>query len=229
MGYPPMPFDWTSDNWGWTSTYFTTAKSTQYFPSYPNTYLWDWAEQVSVGKLNDTTLNMSGAQVPNTSLMSFMWLAESSYDEVVSYLDAPSSVPDLKADVLASWAASMQMNFPGVPSQQTGSLFEVFDWGQWKAGTETSMDRLTTWTAYKDAGAGYSDSTFFNVVPPLDQSEYPKITALLNTLISNKVRDGDLDQAKLQTLTAQLQNNTEAMTALIKAFTDMNAQLARAL
>jgi len=60
-------------------------------------------------------------------------------------------------------------------------------------------------------------------------ADFTSITALLNTLISNKVRDGDLDQAKLQTLTAQLQNNTEAMTALIKAFTDMNAQLARAL
>jgi len=63
----------------------------------------------------------------------------------------------------------------------------------------------------------------------IDAADFTAITALLNTLISNKVRDGDLDQAKLQTLTAQLQNNTEAMTALIKAFTDMNAQLARAL
>jgi len=63
----------------------------------------------------------------------------------------------------------------------------------------------------------------------IDAADFIAITALLNTLISNKVRDGDLDQAKLQTLTAQLQNNTEAMTALIKAFTDMNAQLARAL
>jgi len=63
----------------------------------------------------------------------------------------------------------------------------------------------------------------------IDAADFTAITSLLNTLISNKVRDGDLDQAKLQTLTAQLQNNTEAMTALIKAFTDMNAQLARAL
>jgi hypothetical protein len=66
-------------------------------------------------------------------------------------------------------------------------------------------------------------------LPIIDAADFTTITALLNTLISNKVRDGDLDQAKLQTLTAQLQNNTEAMTALIKAFTDMNAQLARAL
>jgi hypothetical protein len=65
--------------------------------------------------------------------------------------------------------------------------------------------------------------------PNPSADDFTAITALLNTLISNKVRDGDLDQAKLQTLTAQLQNNTEAMTALIKAFTDMNAQLARAL
>lgn len=60
-------------------------------------------------------------------------------------------------------------------------------------------------------------------------SEFDKLTALLNTLISNKVRDGELDQAKLQTLTAQIQNNTEAMTAMIKLFNDLNAQLAQAL
>ena len=59
--------------------------------------------------------------------------------------------------------------------------------------------------------------------------DFDSITALLNTLISNKVRDGDLDQAKLQSLTAQLQTNTEAMTALIKAFSDMSSQLAQVL
>jgi len=48
-------------------------------------------------------------------------------------------------------------------------------------------------------------------------------------VISNNVRDGDLDQEKLQTLTAQLQNNTEAMTALIKVFADLRSSLAQAL
>jgi hypothetical protein len=95
----------------------------------------------------------------------------------------------------------------------------------------------------------YTDATLQNAVTfysplnadffrPIDDSfatasdpspEFDKLTALLNTLISNKVRDGDLDQSKLQTLTAQLQNNTEAMTALIKAFADLNLQLVRAL
>lgn len=75
---------------------------------------------------------------------------------------------------------------------------------------------------------GSFTASITNINPAL-AANFTSITALLNTLISNKVRDGDLDQAKLQTLTAQLQNNTEAMTALIKAFTDMNAQLARAL
>jgi hypothetical protein len=60
-------------------------------------------------------------------------------------------------------------------------------------------------------------------------SDWNEVEALLNTLISNKVRDGDLDQAKLQTLTAQLQNNTEAMTAMLKVFSDMNAALVQAL
>jgi hypothetical protein len=73
--------------------------------------------------------------------------------------------------------------------------------------------------------------SFTNRVQPvtIDAASFDSITALLNTLISNKVRDGDLDQAKLQTLTAQLQNNTEAMTAMLKVFSDLNATLAQAL
>lgn len=122
----------------------------------------------------------------------------------------------------------MQLNFPEVPLENLGSLFDVFDWDQWQAGTETSMDRLTTWDAFKDAGDGYSDAAFFDATP-LKESDYPEITALLNTLINNKLRDGDLDQAKLQTLTAQLQNNTEAMTALIKVFADLHAGLSQGL
>ena len=86
-----------------------------------------------------------------------------------------------------------------------------------------------TGQAFKDAGAGYSDAAFFDAVVPLNESGYSKITALLNTLISNKVRDGELDQAKLQTLTAQLQNNTEAMTAMIKVFSTLYNALAQSL
>ncbi|MEK9822043.1 MAG: hypothetical protein VW840_07720 [Gammaproteobacteria bacterium] len=60
-------------------------------------------------------------------------------------------------------------------------------------------------------------------------AQYEQMSAVLNTVISNNVRDGDLDQEKLQTLTAQLQNNTEAMTALIKVFADLRSSLAQAL
>ncbi len=55
------------------------------------------------------------------------------------------------------------------------------------------------------------------------------LSSLLNTLISNKIRDGDLDQAKLQALTGQLQNNIELMSALLKAFNELTTNLARAL
>jgi len=130
---------------------------------------------------------------------------------------------------------------------------------RWPTGTAVEVDAtgggLTAGTTYYVRSLGGGNYSFFSTAadaastgstkgiisltsntvmgklsrPLIDDADFTSITALLNTLISNKVRDGDLDQAKLQTLTAQLQNNTEAMTALIKAFTDMNAQLARAL
>jgi hypothetical protein len=56
-----------------------------------------------------------------------------------------------------------------------------------------------------------------------------ELTNLFNTLISNKVRDNDLDQGKLQSITSQIQVNTEAMTALIKAFSELNSALAQAI
>ena len=73
------------------------------------------------------------------------------------------------------------------------------------------------------------NATMTVVSSSITSDDFNAITALLNTLISNKVRDGDLDQAKLQSLMAQLQTNTEAMTALIKAFSDMSSQLAQVL
>jgi hypothetical protein len=60
-------------------------------------------------------------------------------------------------------------------------------------------------------------------------TERSSLSALLNTLISNKIRDGDLDQAKLQALTGQLQNNIELMSALLKAFNELTTNLARSL
>jgi len=65
--------------------------------------------------------------------------------------------------------------------------------------------------------------------PAYFEDDLSELTNLLNTLISNKVRDNDLDQGKLQSITSQIQINTEAMTALIKAFSELNSALAQAL
>jgi hypothetical protein len=84
-------------------------------------------------------------------------------------------------------------------------------------GSDDILAKLTS-GQYTDADSATYTSTDFTA-----------ITNLLNTLISNKIRDGELDQGKLQAITAQLQNNTEAMTALIKAFNDLNAGLLQGL
>ncbi len=105
----------------------------------------------------------------------------------------------------------------------------VFDWEQWAlGGAQQKNNSLSTLTAYQGAEPGYSDA-FFLGAGVLTSKDLDNTEGLLNTLISNKVRDGDLDQAKLQSITGQLQNNTEAMTALIKAFSDLNAALVQAL
>lgn len=225
-GFPPLRFDWGLTGWGLDEAYFNQLSS-ELYPNQPSTFLWDFGEQFVRGSFNGEELINRFAQpgddptIANRSLRAFMQVAEVPYANLMS--------GDFSEDQKASWTATMQLNFPGVPLENLGSLFEVFDWAQWQAGTETSMDRLTTWEAFKDAGAGYSDAAILDAVGPLKESDYSKITALLNTLISNKVRDGELDQAKLQTLTAQLQNNTEAMTAMIKVFSTLYNALAQSL
>ena len=108
----------------------------------------------------------------------------------------------------------------------------VTEWDQWLAQkgdqTDTAARAYST-AAFKALPAYVRRDGALQSIANLDATGLSELKALLNTLISNKVRDGDLDQAKLQTLTAQLQNNTEAMTAMIKAFSDMNSALAQAL
>jgi urease accessory protein UreF len=81
------------------------------------------------------------------------------------------------------------------------------------------------------AATGFADADFTQITANFIKvsDKYTELKNLLNTLISNKVRDGDLDQSKLQSITSQLQNNIEAMTALIKAFTELSTTLAQAL
>ena len=95
-----------------------------------------------------------------------------------------------------------------------------------------SSTGTTTWNATTVTAVKTSLSTYHNRKsdrPAYFKDDLEELTNLLNTLISNKVRDNDLDQGKLQSITSQIQINTEAMTALIKAFSELNSALAQAL
>jgi hypothetical protein len=107
-----------------------------------------------------------------------------------------------------------------VLSAATSGTYTIDNWSSqsWDVSNRTTL--MTKLTAYIDRGAER---------PIYASDNRTDITNLLNTLISNKVRDNDLDQGKLQSITSQLQVNTEAMTALIKAFNELNSALAQAI
>ncbi|WP_089957203.1 hypothetical protein [Limnohabitans sp. 2KL-3] len=99
-------------------------------------------------------------------------------------------------------------------------------------GAYTPSTWSSNWGATQRANIKAKVGDFITKTPgrtPYFEDEIDKLTNLLNTLISNKVRDNDLDQGKLQSITSQIQINTEAMTALIKAFSELNSALAQAL
>ena len=98
--------------------------------------------------------------------------------------------------------------------------------GDWRSGTNGFT------AAYQGSSVSYQDSQFaLNNTPvnAVGATGRADIKSLLNTLISNKIRDGDMAQSKLQALTAQIQNNIEAMSALIKVFSESTKALAQAL
>lgn len=99
-------------------------------------------------------------------------------------------------------------------------------------GDYTSVNWNNNWGTGQMANIKGKVTDFITKTPgraPYFTSDIEKLTNLFNTLISNKVRDNDLDQGKLQSITSQIQVNTEAMTALIKAFNELNSALAQAL
>ena len=103
------------------------------------------------------------------------------------------------------------------------------DWVKQSGDTINTAQRAYSLAAFKALPAYITSGASFVSLSGLDAAGIADLKALLNTLISNKVRDSELDQAKLQSITAQLQTNIEAMTALIKAFSDLNSGLAQAL
>lgn len=63
----------------------------------------------------------------------------------------------------------------------------------------------------------------------LDANARAALKSQLNTLISNKLGDGDVAQSKLQSITSELQNNVEAMSAMIKLFIESSKAIAQSL
>jgi len=104
--------------------------------------------------------------------------------------------------------------------------FKATNIADWRSGTNGFT------AAYQGSSVSYQDSQFaLNNTPvnAVGATGRADIKSLLNTLISNKIRDGDMAQSKLQALTAQIQNNIEAMSALIKVFSESTKALAQAL
>lgn len=116
-----------------------------------------------------------------------------------------------------------------IPVLQNGyesTHFGATNINDWRSGTNGFT------AAYQGSSVSYRDSQFSLNNTPVNSvgaTGLADIKALLNTLISNKIRDGDLAQSKLQALTAQIQNNIEAMSALIKVFSESAKTLAQAL
>jgi hypothetical protein len=104
-------------------------------------------------------------------------------------------------------------------SAVTGNAYTSSTWNSSWGATQMANIKAAVQTFIGDTQGEY----------PYSKTDITDLTNLLNTLISNKVRDNDLDQGKLQSITSQIQINTEAMTALIKAFSELNSALAQAL
>ena len=208
-------FDWTLDDWGiW-------PNSDLYYPPDMQAAFRDAGYTVEANQTNPTLWHSEITRW-NVSNLPDIWARQVFEGRLFSVKNDPFIGDLTNYDWWLPPGKSLKHSLPtqlwnyepNADGYMDTSPWGFFDWNRWK---DTQVDAST-----------YSDALFVNknVLTPEDFSE---ITALLNTLISNKVRDGELDQAKLQTLTAQLQNNTEAMTALIKVFKDLHAGLSQAL
>jgi hypothetical protein len=123
-------------------------------------------------------------------------------------------------------------NFTTVLSEESAKNGGIDILSAVTSGAYTSSTWNSSWGATRMANIKAAVQTFIGDTQgesPYMPEDVADLTNLLNTLISNKVRDNDLDQGKLQSITSQIQINTEAMTALIKAFSELNSALAQAL
>lgn len=105
-------------------------------------------------------------------------------------------------------------------SEATGGTYTIGNWTGNGFGTTDRTSIMNSLAAYINRGVDK---------PIYQASNFAEVTGLLNTLISNKIRDGDLAQSKLQSITGQLQNNIEAISALIKSFNEVTKSMVQAL
>lgn len=130
----------------------------------------------------------------------------------------------LNGTTKAGFATLMQQELTrsgvDVLSEATGGTYAIANWSGSGFGTTDRTSIMNSLAAYINRGVDK---------PIYQQANFTEITGLLNTLISNKIRDGDLAQSKLQSITGQLQNNIEAISALIKSFNEVTKSMAQAL
>ena len=105
-------------------------------------------------------------------------------------------------------------------SEASGGVYTISNLTDGRFTTTDRTSMMNSLAAYINRGVSK---------PVYQDYNFSEITALLNTLISNKIRDGDMAQSKLQSITGQLQNNIEAISALIKSFNEATRSMVQAL
>lgn len=228
------PFDWTLDEFGWRDPNTPTGTNVNKLASLYQIFTEATAKQrlIDSGFPLYTEDNLPSKfppyYSPETPKLYLEWASQAYYgllsDQYTGNARDIRVVPEERTleNLMYFWC--YRSDFKEEDSSTSDAIWGFFDWNDWRLGeARISLGGSTTTAAYQGSATDFSDEFF------LFDEKYENAAALCNTLISNKVRDGELDQAKLQTLTAQLQNNTEAMTALIKAFKDLHAGLSQAL
>jgi hypothetical protein len=149
------------------------------------------------------------------------------YFDPFAFFDRTQTVsPNFSLATLGLDPTSRSYVKPMLENGYESTHFGATNINDWRSGTNGFT------AAYQGSSVSYQDSQFALNNTPVNSvgaTGRADIKSLLNTLISNKIRDGDMAQSKLQALTAQIQNNIEAMSALIKVFSESTKTLAQAL
>jgi hypothetical protein len=229
-GDPRFPFDWTQSNWGWfTGGIAIDNRGTRSYG--PDSFFNDAAikELFASFGLNPPPANLPPYWYSGKSNLSVEWGSQVWNGFLLDQYNPDGAYKIPAREHLQNQITLRAFIYEGGGGEQLDqSVWGFFDLTHWQTGGATLASKAVTLQPNQGASTDFSDEMFFDLTV-ITPDQFDEIEALLNTLISNKVRDGELDQAKLQTLTAQLQNNTEAMTAMIKVFSTLYNALAQSL